>query len=826
MDAFFKDVRYSLRMLVKAPVFTAVIIVTLALGIGANTAIFSVVHAVLLSSLPYRQSDQLVKIWGALKNEGIPQNWISEPEWWELKDTQTSFSEIAAFSANRGVNLTSSGADPQRISVGYATSSLFSMLGTQPILGRTFTQDEDQPGRNNVVVLGYKLWKSAFAGDPNVAGKTVYLSGHAATVLGVLPEGFGFAGDNEVWRPLALDRANPQNRGSHYLEVVARRKPGVNFAQAAADLDAFAKRLLKEYPSFYDVSSGWNVFAVPLQDELVGPVRPALLVLLGAVAFVLLIACANIANLLLARASAREKEVAIRASMGASRFRIIRQLLTESVVLALGGGAAGVLLGYWGLGAIQALSPGTLPHNGPISLDATVLAFTVGLSVLTGVLFGLAPALHVAGANLNDVLKESSRGSSVSAGSRRVRGTLVVSEIAFALLLLVGAGLMVRSFQKLLEVNPGFRPTHLLTMRVSLPAASYPDQQHINAFFHDALEKVRALPGVEAAGAISDLPMGGTYSSGSVFIEDTRASGLQRRPNLPAPYLEIDNRPATPGYFEAMNIPLVEGRLFRDGDGASNQPVAIVDTEFASHIWPGEDPLGKKIAINLIPTTPNGNVFQAQWMTVVGIVGHVRNYDLETQGREQAYFPQAQDPFGDNSMFLTVRASVEPGSLSNAIRDQVRSVDRDLPVFGVQTMEDLVSASVAQPRLNLALLAIFAAVAVLLAAVGIYGVIAYSVTQRMHEIGIRMALGAQPRDVLLMVLGQGMRLALAGIAVGLLFAFFLTRLMAAMIFGVSTHDAGTFAAVTALLALVAALAIWIPARRATHVDPMIALRYE
>ena len=821
-ENFAHDVRYALRLLRKSPGFTAIAVLTLALGIGANTAIFSVVHAVLLTSLPYRQPAELVKVWGAMKNEGIPQNWISEPEWWELRDNTSAFSELAAYSANGGMNLTRSDAEPERVTVGSATSTLFPLLGVQTPLGRAFNEAEDQPGRNRVALLGYALWKSKFAADPDVLNKTVFLNNTPYSVIGVLPAGFEFAGDNSLWIPLALDRNHPQDRGSHYLEVIARRKPGVNFSQVSSELDRFARQLAHDYPLYYAPSAGWTVFAVPLQDELVGAIRPALFVLLGAVVFVLLIACANIANLLLARACSREKEVTIRASMGASRFRIVRQLLTESVALALAGGAAGLLLGYWGLGAIQKLSVDTIPHNGPIRLDGAVLAFTFALSVLTGILFGLAPALHVAGANLNDTLKESGRGATVGAGGRRLRDALVITGTAFALLLLVGAGLMVRSFAKLLQVDPGFRSTHLLTLRVSPPQSSYVDATHRDAFYHQVLEKVRALPGVEAAGAISNLPMGGVYSSGSVFIEDSNASVLQRRPNIPYPYLEIDFRPVTPGYFEAMNVPLVSGRLFREGDNASGPRVAIVDTDFANHIWPGQNPIGKRIAfINV----PNSNPPQPMWQTVVGLISHVRNYSVDVQGREQAYFPLEQVPF-TRSMFLVLRSGVEPRSLSNAIGEQVRSVDKNIPVYLVRTMDDLLSASVAQPRLNLALLAIFAGLAVLLAAIGIYGVISYGVTQRMHELGIRMALGARPRDVMNMVLGQGMRLALIGIAAGLLFAFVLTRLMAAMIFGISTHDLGTFASVTLFLVFVAAVACWIPARRATRVNPMVALRHE
>jgi predicted permease len=822
MEMFWQDVRYGIRMLAKTPGFAAVAVLTLALGIGANTAIFSVVNAVLLRPLPYKNAGQLVHVWGKLEKLGIPINSISDPEWWELKDGSQSFSELAAFVPDDGANLTSADSRPARVTEGDATSSLFSILGVQPQLGRIFTAEEDEPGKSHVVLLSDSLWRSAFGSDPNVVGKIVHLDGTGYTVVGVLPPGFQFEGSHDIWNPLGLDRAKPQDRGSHYLSVIGRLKPGVTLAQASLEMDRFAAQLAREYPDYipYGSDAGWGVFLVALQEQIVGKVRPALLVLLGAVGFVLLIACVNIANLLLARASTREREIAIRAALGAGKRRIVSQLLTESVLLALVGGAFGLALSYWGVDALRALSPGNLPRASEIGVNATVLGFTLGLSLLTGVIFGLVPALHVAGTNLQDCLKEGGRGTSSGLGGRSLRNALVVSEIALALVLLVGAGLMIRSFRRLLEVDPGFQTRNVLTMQLSLPDTTYKDGTPVFSFYHQLLERVKNLPGVEAAGAVSKLPLADSNNSGSVFLQDTPATGLQRFMNYP--FLEVDRRMATPGYFDAMRIPVVRGRLFTEADNENAPFVAIVDTDFAQRLWPGQEPVGKHVAIDGIP---NANPMQPRWRTVVGVVAHVKNRTLDFEGREQAYFPEAQVSY-IRTMTLAVRTSLDASSLAGAIREQVAALDRDLPIYEVSTMQQRLDTSVAQPRLNLVLLAAFAALALVLAGVGIYGVMAYSVTQRTHEIGIRMALGAQHEDVMKLVITQGLKLAVLGVGIGLVVALGVTRFMSSLLFGVQATDPVTFALVALALTGVALAACYVPARRAMRVNPIIALRYE
>jgi predicted permease len=824
LETFFQDLRFGARMLRKNPGFTAVAILTLALGIGANTAIFSVVHAVLLSSLPYRQPERLVKVWSQMPGEGIPRNWFSDPEWFELVDTNHAFEQVAAYNPNNGSNLGSDESAPQRISRGFSTAGLFSLLGVEPILGRTYSTEEDQPGRNQVAVLSYGLWQSFYSGDANVVGKTMLLNNRPYTVIGVLPEGFDFAGDNQIWTPLALDRAHPGNRGSHSWEVIGRLKQGVNLAQASTDMTLFAQQLARENPTYYRSGMGWNIFIVPLREELVGRIRPALLILMAAVGIVLLIACANIANLLLARSSAREKEMAIRASLGAGRWRTIRQLLTESLLLSLIGCAVGLAVGSWAVLAIRGMHTAVLPSIAKIALDPAVLLFTLGIAVFTGILFGLAPAIHVSSPHLHDTLKEGGRGASGGRGGQRLRSALVVSEIAFSLLLVTAAGLTIRSFYQLLRVDPGFRTDHILTMRMNLPSITYPVGPAGPQFYRKVLDRIRVVPGVESSGAISQLPMGNSYSSGSVLVEDSTSQALQHFPNFPYGYLETDQRFVTPGYFETMKTPLISGRMFSDADTATSPLVAIVDSDFASNIWPGQDPLQKKISINSVP---NSNPPKPIWCTVVGVVAHVHNYGLDVGGRVQAYFPQMQDPFdASRGMFVVIRTANNPTAIANSARAQVAAIDPREPVYAVKTMDEVVASSVEQPRLSLDLLGLFAVVAAALAAIGIYGVMAFAVSQRKHELGIRMALGAQPRDILRMVIGQGARLTIVGVAIGLAAALYLVRYMAPLLFGVGTRDPITFAIVPVILMSVALAASWIPAIRATRVDPIVTLRHE
>ncbi len=828
MQTLLQDLRQGLRMLVKSPGFTVVAMLTLALGIGANTAIFSVVNAVLLRPLLYKDSPSLVNIWGKFEKDGLPQNWISEPEFWDLLAHNESFSQIAAYSLGGRANLTRADGPPVQVSEANATADVFPMLGIAPVLGRSFSPEEDQPGHSHYVLLSYELWQSQFGGDASIVAKSIQLDGETYSVVGVLPKEFSLGGKQDLWVPLGLDRVKPGSRGSHYLHMVARLKPGVDFAQGSAALTRLAGDLRRAYPGSYGPEQkNFDMYMMPVKEQLVGKLRPALFVLLGAVAFVLLIACANVANLLLARASAREKELAIRAALGAGSGRLVRQLMTESLVLGLAGGLLGLLLAYWGVDALRALAPANTPRLDEIRIDLAVLAFTFSVSLITGLFFGLAPAWHVARTDLRETLNEAGRGTSATGGSLHLRSWLVISEIALAVLLLVGAGLLMRSFSRLLEVSPGFQTQHLLTMELSLPEKTYPDGAPVQKFFTELMARVKTVPGIQAAGAVSQMPLTDSYTSGSVFFEDTSIPDIPRLQQLGnLPYLEIDQRAATSEYFQAMEIPLVHGRLVSDADDASAPLVALVDTDFAHRFWPHRDAIGQRVAID---TIPNVKPAAPRWRTIVGVVGHVKHYGLDVEGREQIYFPHKQPLFGvfaPRDMTLAVRTSLDPASVTSAIREQVFSIDKDLPLYNVATMDQLVSISLAQPRLNLSLLVAFAVLALGLAAVGVYGVMAYAVTQRTQEFGIRMALGASPGNVLKQVFLEGGRLAALGLALGLIAALALTRVMASLLYGVKPSDPVSLGVAAALLAVVAFAACYIPARRATRVDPLVALRYE
>jgi predicted permease len=829
MQIFWQDLRQGLRMLVKSPGFTIVAVLTLALGIGANTAIFSIVNAVLLRPLAYKDSHSLVNIWGKFAKDGIPQNWISEPEYWDLLDHNESFSQIAAYSLGGRANLTRADAQPVQVSTGNATAGVLPLLGIAPVLGRTFGADEDQPGHSHYALLSYALWQSQFGGDLNIVSKSIQLDGETYSVVGVLPKQFSLGGKQDLWTPLGLDRARPGGRGSHYLHVVARLKPGVDFAQGSTALTRFADDLRRAYPGNYGrgPEKNFDMYMVPVKEQLVGKMRPALFVLLGAVAFVLLIACANVANLLLARASAREKELAIRAALGAGRARLVRQLLTESLILGLAGGLLGLALAYGGVDALRALAPSNTPRMDEVYIDPLVLAFTFGISLLTGLFFGLAPAWHVARTDLRETLNEAGRGTSAAGGTLHLRSWLVVSELALAVLLLVGAGLLIRSFSRLLDVSPGFQTQHLLTMELSLPEKTYPDGAPVQKFYTQLMASLKTVPGVQTAGAVSQMPLGESYSSGSVFFEDTSIPDIPKLPEVGnLPYMEIDQRTATPEYFQAMEIPLVRGRVLTDADDASAPLVAVVDTNFAHRFWPHREAIGQRVAID---TIPNLKPAAPRWRTIVGVIGHVKHYSLDVEGREQIYFPHRQPLYGvfaARDMTLAVRTSLDPASVTTAIREQVFAIDKGLPLYNIATMDQLVSNSVAQPRLNLSLLVAFATLALALAAVGVYGVMAYTVTLRTQEFGIRMALGASPADVLKQVFLEGGRLAALGLALGLVAALALTRLMASMLYGVKPSDPLSLGVAAALLAVVACAACYIPARRATCVDPLVALRYE
>ncbi len=820
MDSFLHDLRYALRMLVKSPGFTAVAVITLALGIGANTAVFSIVNAVLLRPLPYRQPQQLVKIWGQFSKQGIPQNWISEPEWWDMQGNLHSFSSLAAYVTGGGVNLSTAGGEPSRITSSSATSSLFPLLGVTPALGRTFNAQEDEPANSRAVLLSYGCWTSKFAADPHIVGSTIELNLEKYTVVGVLPEDFAFGGEADVWTPLGLDKVKPGGRGSHYLEVIGRLAPGVTPGQADSEMRAFATSLARQYPDNYRADSGWDMFIRPLRAELVGDLRTATLVVFAAVGFVLLIACVNVANLLLARASGRTREMAMRAALGAGRWRLIRQLLTESVLIGCVGGAVGIGLAVWGTSLLAGFSANVLPAGTKSTIDVAVLGFAAIVSIATGILFGLVPALHVSRPGLFDTLKTAR--SSPALSSRTMRNGLVVAEISIALVLLVAAGLMVQSLRRLMDVNPGFQAQHVLTARVFLPNAKYKDQASTVPFLRSFVERVRNLPGVNAAGAVSLLPVNTSGSSGTTLVEDTQVQGLPILRAANKPFIEADRRFTEGDYFAALQIPLISGRYLTEADNENAPLVAVVDESFAKRFWPNQDPVGKRIAISSVP---NSNPPVPQWRSIVGVVAHVKNKALDQDGREQVYVPQSQVTF-IRTLSVVVRTSQDPASIASSVRSQLASLDPTLPLYEIRTMDDQLERSTAQRRFNMSLLVGFGVLALTLAAIGTYGVLSYSVGQRTSEIGIRMALGADTPQILKMVVGHGLRLAAVGVAIGFIAAVIATRFMSTMLFGVRAIDPVSFAIAAAVLVGMALLAAYAPARRATRVDPMIALRNE
>jgi putative ABC transport system permease protein len=810
VEQLIQDVRYGLRMLVKNPGFTAVAVVALALGIGANTAIFSVVNAVLLRPLPYNNSDRLVVILHGGTDPVAPANFL---DW---RKQNHVFEGMGA--AESWTPTLTAVERPEQLWALRVTSDIFPILGVQPLLGRTFSPDEDQPGKEHEAVLSYGSWQRHFGGDAKVIGRSMTLDGESYTVIGVMPREFKFAPfwatKAELYVPFAFgDRATSRNGNS--LRIFARLQPGITLAEARAEMATITARLNKEYPG-----TNRDVEVLSLKDKVVGEVRPALLVLLGAVGFVLLIACANVAHMLLARATVRQKEIAVRTALGARRLRLVRQFLTESILLAFLGGGAGLLLALWGIRVLVALSPAGIPRVETIGLDSHVLMFMFGVSVLTGIAFGLFPALKASAVSLNDSLKEGGRGSTESIRRNRLRSLLVASEFALALILLIGAGLMIRSLFALQAIDPGFNPQHLLSMVVRVGGSKAGEPGHRAAFYQHLLEQVQSLPGVQSASYINHLPLAGDIWGWPFWV--------QGRPIPPPGEGNVAvYRVVMPGYFRTMQIPIVRGRDVIDAD-QMNAPGAVVVNEALAHrVWPGDDPIGKHLTMD-DPTKPAPN-----WLTVVGVAKNAKQNEWAADPYFEVYLPYLQSHEFQESpksawayLTLVVRSTGDPTSLGSAIESEVRSLDKNAVVSQVQTMEQVVSDSTAQPRFYLLLLATFAAVALVLAAVGIYGVMSYSVSRRTHEIGIRMALGAERRDVLRLVVGQGMVLALAGTAVGLLGALGLTRLMASLLYGVKPYDPATFLVVSVVLCLVALAANYIPARRATKIDPMVALRYE
>ena len=810
MRTLWQDVRYGLRTMRGNVGFTAVAVVALALGVGANTAIFSIVNAVLLRPLQYPNADRIVAI-QELNREGrrvqvTPANFL---DW---REQATVFEHLAAIYA-RTSNL-ASGGEAERIDLAMTSANFFEVFGVRPAAGRFFTPDEEKAGHAPVVVIGRGLWQRRFGGDPGVVGRSVTLDGRSYTVVGVAPEGFRYPDRTEAWVPpfsrvpttheqMDVERA----RGFGFLSAVGLLKPGATLEAARAEMEAITSRLRQQYPE--SNNRRFNR-VVTLHAHLVGESSRALLLLLGAVALVLLIACANVANLLLARAAGRQKELAVRIALGATRLRLVRQLLVESVLLALAGGAAGLLLGWWGVDLLKGLLPEGFPRLADIAVDPRVLGFTLLVSCATGLAFGLAPALQFTKPDVHAALKEGARGSTGGARGGRLRSLLIVSEVALSLVLLVGAGLLFRSFMRLQSVELGFRPQRVLTFRLAPSGANFREDAQYSAFYRDVAERVRAVPGVEAVGVINTLPLQKGPTTGFQ---------VEGRPPLRADERPMVNyRSVSPGYFDAAGVRVLRGRVPDERDAAGAPPVLAVNQSLARRDFPGEDPVGKRISFGI---RPDG---QPNWFEIVGVVADVRSMELHTEPPPEIYTSYLQDPFA--GMSFVVRSSVEPESLVPAVREAVRGVDRAQPVAEVRTMEQLVGEAAAEPRFNSLLLGLFACVALVLAAAGIYGVMSYAVTQRTHEIGIRIALGAQTGDVLRFVVGQGMALALAGVGLGLLAALALTRVMASMLYGVSATDPATFAGVALLLSLVAFLASYVPARRATKVDPMVALRYE
>lgn len=803
MSRLFQDLRYAMRQLRQSAGFTVVAVTTLALGIGANTAVFSVVDRVLLHPLPYPDSDRIVKV--SQTFEGISTDNASPANYLDWVSQNQIFDEMAASRGWQGS--LSTGDRPELVKGSMTTPSFFSLFGVAPILGRGLQASDARAGSDHVVVLGYGLWQRYFAADRAIVGRDVRLNGESYNVVGVMPPDFSADEYGELWlpspwgvptHPLAPDKDPRQFRGRNYLDVWARLKPRVTPQQARVELDTIARRLETQYP---DSNGEVGVTFLPLHEYTVGEIRPVLLVLLAAVVIVLLIGCGNVANLLLARATARSKEISIRTALGASRSRLLRQLLTESCLLALVGGVLGFLLAVLAVPSLLALSPPDIRQFKQIGINTGVLGFSFLTSVACGVLFGLLPALQSSRSRPNESLREGERGSTANRG--RTRSALVVAEIGLSLVLLVGAGLLFRSFARLMEVNVGFDPDHLLTFNLGLPSST--DTARQLAFYQQVVERLQALPGVEAVGAVSRLPLSGGNSSRSFYV-----------PGIEKSY-DADIRISTPDYFRAMRIPLLKGRIFSESDvGSSSVNIAVVNDALARSVFPGQDPIGKQLS----HFGPNDLTLE-----IVGVVGNVRHVGLDADPRSEIYqlLGQAQWP----SMFVAIRSSTsDPSSLTSAAQNAVWSVNKDVPLASIRTMQDLIANSVQRRKFSMLLLSIFAGVAMLLAAIGLYGVMSYSVAQRTHEIGIRMALGARRPDVLALVVKQGMTLALMGVAAGAVLALAMTRLIAGMLFGITATDPLTFAGVAALLGTVAFLANYLPARRASKVDPIVALRYE
>jgi putative ABC transport system permease protein len=818
MRGFIQDLRYGMRMLLKNPVFTGVAIFTLALGIGANSAIFSVINTVLFRELPYEKPEQLVLLWGnnpraQLASRELPTSVGNFLDW---RAQNQVFEQLAAFRA--WPFIVTGDNKPERIWGARVSGNLFQLLGIKPALGRDFLPEEDAAGGTPVVVISHGLWQRRFGSDPSIIGKNLTVDGKSYMMVGVAPPDFGFpqaAGmpallrfpeHTDLWMPLAFSDKEKVNRTTNNLAVIGRLKPSATIEQAQADMGNIVNQLRQQYESNKDL----NVSVVSLHEQMVRQSRPTLYILLAAVAFVLLIACANVANLLLGRAAARQREVGIRVALGANRSRLIQQLLTESLLLSVSGGLLGLLLGVWGYSVLVSLSPPGLLYTKEVGIDLRVLGFTLLLSILTGIIFGLVPALQTSKTDVQGVLKEGARGSTGGRSRNRFRSWLVISEVALALMLLIGAGLLINSFLRLQKTNLGFSPKNVLTMEIMLPflppSPYAEDEQRMANFFTSALDRIASVPGVTSAGAVTALPLSGGVQSAKFTVREHPAPAPGQEPS--AQYAII-----TPDFFRTIEAPLIRGRAFNNQDTAKAAPVIIINEACARSLWPNEDAVGKHLSIGFE---------QSVTREIVGVVGDTKQSDIGTPAKPAMYLPHEQSP--TPLMTMVVRTTSDPAALSAAVRSQISNVDKDVPVSNISTMEQIVATSVAPRSFNMVLLTIFAVVALLLAAVGIYGVMSYSVTQRTHELGLRMALGARPSDVLKLVIKQGMMLALIGVAIGLIGAFILMRMMSSLLYGIDASDPLTFGLIAGLLSLVAFAACYFPARRATKVDPMIALR--
>jgi putative ABC transport system permease protein len=810
MRTLLQDLRYGARTLWTRPGFTLVAVLTLALGIGANTAIFSVVNAVLLKPLPFADPERLVMIWEDASRIGFPQNTPAPANYLDWKTQNHSFEDMAAVNWV-SFNLTGDG-EPQKVGGHAVTANLFPLLGVRPALGRGFTAEEEKPGSNKVVILSHALWQDSYGGQRSVVGQEILLNGEKYTVVGVMPAGFQFLESYvRLWVPLAQAPEDWANRGGHYLRVVGRIRPGVTTEQADADIKTIMARISRDHP---EEAAEVGAYVQPLREQLAGDVRRPLLMLLVAVAFVLLIACANIAGLLLSRSVSRRREIAIRLALGASRWRVVRQLLTESALLSVTGGVLGLLLALWSFAFLRQLIPPTMALSTGLGLDVKVLAFTLVVSLLTGTVFGLVPALQVSKAGPGEALKQGGgRGGVGAAGSRRLRNAFVVSEVSLALVLLVGAGLLIQSLEKLRGQYSGIRPENVLTLRTILPENKYTEHAQRLAFYDAVLERVRSLPGVVSAGYTTTVPL--TWKGG------TSGFTVEGRPPVSGLGNDANHRQVTADYLQTLGIPLKAGRYLQESDAPQSQPVVVINEAMARAYWPGEDVLGKRFKVG-------GADAQRPWLTIVGVVADVRQMGLDAPVKAEMYLPYKQVEYQQwfAPGYLVIRTSVEPAGLVAAVRREVYAVDPSQPVSNVETMAEILGEEAAQRQVGMTLLAVFAALALALSSLGIYGVLSFFVAQHTQEIGVRLALGAQPGSILALVLRKGMTLVLAGVGLGLCGAFALTRLMQNQLFGVSPNDPLTYAGFALLLVCVALAACLVPARRATKVDPIVALRYE